>query len=42
MVPINEQGVFQLIQDAGLYQAKQSGRDRVSVFQAWDLSPSKA
>jgi diguanylate cyclase (GGDEF)-like protein len=44
MVPISEQGVFQLIQDAdrGLYQAKQSGRDRVAVFREWDLSPSKA
>jgi diguanylate cyclase (GGDEF)-like protein len=43
MVPISEQGVFQLIQDAdrGLYQAKQSGRDRVAVFREWDLSPSK-
>jgi diguanylate cyclase (GGDEF)-like protein len=44
MVPINEEGVFQLIQDAdrGLYQAKQSGRDRVAVFREWDLLPSKS
>jgi diguanylate cyclase (GGDEF)-like protein len=44
MVPISEQGVFQLIQDAdrGLYQAKQSGRDCVAVFREWDLSPIKS
>jgi diguanylate cyclase (GGDEF)-like protein len=44
MVPVNEEGVFQLIQDAdrGLYQAKQTGRDRVAVFREWDLSPSQA
>ncbi len=44
MVPVNQQGVFQLVQDAdrGLYQAKQSGRDRVAIFREWDLSPSKS